>query len=125
QLWADQDPDFVQLWETTRDGSMDALREIFDELGAEFDVWVTESEVEEEGRAMVRELLQRGIAEVSEGLPVVKIDEKLGLEQETYRTMPILRSDGSTLYSTQALALAKKKFDNYDLDQSIWVVDVR
>ena len=125
QLWEDQDPDFVQLWETTRGWSMDELREIFDEFGAEFDVWFTESEVEEEGRAMVRELLQRGIAEISEGLPVVKIDEKLGLEQETYRTMPILRSDGSTLYSTKDLALAKKKFDNYDLDQSIWVVDVR
>ena len=125
QLWEDQDPEFVQLWETTRGWSMDELREIFDEFGAEFDVWFTESEVEEEGRVMVRELLERGIAEISEGLPVVKIDEKLGLEQETYRTMPILRSDGSTLYSTKDLALAKKKFDNYDLDQSIWVVDVR
>ena len=125
QLWEDQDPEFVQLWETTRGWSMDELREIFDEFGAEFDVWFTESEVEDEGRVMVRELMERGIAEISDGLPVVKIDEKLGLEQETYRTMPILRSDGSTLYSTKDLALARKKFQNYDLDQSIWVVDVR
>lgn len=125
QLWEDQDPEFVELWETTRGWSMDELREIFDEFGAEFDVWFTESEVEDEGRVMVRELLERGIAEISDGLPVVKIDEKLGLEQETYRTMPILRSDGSTLYSTKDLALAKKKFEKYDLDQSIWVVDVR
>ncbi len=125
QLWEDQDPEFVQLWETTRGWSMDELREIFDEFGATFDVWFTESEVEDEGRVIVRELLERGIAEISDGLPVVKIDEKLGLEQETYRTMPILRSDGSTLYSTKDLALARKKFQNYDIDQSIWVVDVR
>lgn len=125
QLWEDQDPEFVKLWEITRGWSMDELREIFDEFGATFDVWYTESEVEDEGRTMVRELLERGIAEISEGLPVVKIDEKLGLEQETYRTMPILRSDGSTLYSTKDLALARKKFQNYDIDQSIWVVDVR
>jgi arginyl-tRNA synthetase len=125
QLWEQQDPAFVQLWETTREWSMEELRDIFDEFGATFDVWFTESEVEEDGRAMVRELLERGIAEISDGLPVVKIDEKLGLEQETYRTMPILRSDGSTLYSTKDLALARKKFSNYDLDQSIWVVDVR
>lgn len=125
QLWEKQDPAFVQLWETTREWSMEELREIFDEFGATFDVWFTESEVEEDGRAMVRELLERGIAEISDGLPVVKIDEKLGLEQETYRTMPILRSDGSTLYSTKDLALARKKFSTYDLDQSIWVVDVR
>lgn len=125
QLWEDQDPEFVKLWETTRGWSMDELREIFDEFGAVFDAWFTESEVENEGRAMVRELLERGVAEISEGLPVVKIDEKLGLDQETYHTMPILRSDGSTLYSTKDLALARKKFENYDIDQSIWVVDVR
>lgn len=125
QLWEDQDPEFVQLWETTRGWSMDELREIFAEFGADFDVWFTESEVEDEGRSMVRELLERGVAEISEGLPVVKIDEKLGLENETYRTMPILRSDGSTLYSTKDLALARKKFQNYQIDQSIWVVDVR
>ena len=125
QLWEDQDPEFVKLWETTRDWSMDELKSIFAEFGAEFDVWFSESEVEDEGRAMVRELLERGIAEISDGLPVVKIDEKLGLEHETYRTMPILRSDGSTLYSTKDLALARKKFENYDIDQSIWVVDVR
>lgn len=125
QLWEDQDPEFVKLWEVTRDWSMDELKEIFTEFGAKFDTWFTESEVEDEGRVMVRELLERGVAEISDGLPVVKIDEKLGLEHETYRTMPILRSDGSTLYSTKDLALARKKFQNFDIDQSIWVVDVR
>lgn len=125
QLWEKQAPEFVNLWEVTRGWSMDELREIFNEFGATFDVWYSESEVEDEGREMVRQLLDRGIAEISEGLPVVKIDEKLGLEQETYRTMPILRSDGSTLYSTKDLALARKKFESFDIDQSIWVVDVR
>ncbi|MBX6343082.1 MAG: arginine--tRNA ligase, partial [Thermomicrobiaceae bacterium] len=53
------------------------------------------------------------------------IDEKLGLEKETYRTLPILRSDGTTLYSTKDLALTKIKFEQYGVDRSIWVVDVR
>jgi arginyl-tRNA synthetase len=125
QLWEKKDPEFVQLWETTRQWSMDELEAIFEEFGATFDVWFSESEVEEDGRVIAKELLERGIAEISDGLPVVKIDEKLGLEQETYRTMPILRSDGSTLYSTKDLALAQKKFQEYEVDQAIWVVDVR
>ncbi len=124
-LWEQKDPAFVQLWETTRQWSMDELKAIFDEFGAHFDVWFSESGVEDAGRKIVRELLERGIAEISDGLPVVKIDEKLGLEQETYRTMPILRSDGSTLYSTKDLALAQQKFQDYDVDRAIWVVDVR
>ncbi len=123
--WEAQEPAFVELWRETREWSLADFRRIFDELGATFDVWFFESEVEEEGRRIVQDLLATGIAEVSDGLPVVKIDEKLGLETPTFRTLPILRSDGSTLYSTKDLALTRRKFDEYGVDRAIWVVDVR
>src|SRR5699024_4950674 len=96
QLWEQKDPAFIALWETTRGWSVEELREIFAEFDAHFDAWFWESEVEDAGREIVRELLERGVAEISDGLPVVKIDEKLGLEKDTYRTMPSLRSDGTT-----------------------------
>ncbi|MDQ3043836.1 MAG: arginine--tRNA ligase [Chloroflexota bacterium] len=125
QRWERQEPDFVRLWEETRAWSLADFQRIFTELGARFDVWFFESEVEDEGRQIVQDLLERGIAEISDGLPVVKIDEKLGLERETYRTLPILRSDGTTLYATKDLALTKRKFDQYGVDRAIWVVDAR
>ncbi|MDQ3539288.1 MAG: arginine--tRNA ligase, partial [Chloroflexota bacterium] len=125
QLWETKDPGFVELWQRTRDWSVADLKRIFAEFGSEFDVWFWESEVEDDGRRIVNELLERDIAEISDGLPVVKIDEKLGLETETYRTLPILRSDGTTLYATKDLALTQKKFVDYNVDRAIWVVDVR
>jgi arginyl-tRNA synthetase len=125
QRWERKDPDFMALWEETRQWSLDGFNRIYAELGVPFDVWFYESEVEEEGRAIVNDLLEQGIAEVSDGLPVVKIDEKLGLEKETYRTLPILRSDGTTLYSTKDLSLTRRKFEDYGIDRAIWVVDVR
>jgi len=125
QRWERQEPEFVKLWQETREWSLADFRRIFDELGAHFDVWFFESEVEEEGKKIVAELLEKGIAEISDGLPVVKIDEKLGLKQETYRTLPILRSDGTSLYSTKDLALTKRKFEEFGIDRAIWVVDVR
>lgn len=125
QLWEKKDPAFVRLWEETKAWSMEDFHRIYRQLDIHFDVWFYESQVEEPGRQIVRELLERGVAEISEGLPVVKIDEKLGLEKETYRTLPILRSDGTTLYSTKDLALTKMKFEDYHVDRSIWVVDVR
>jgi arginyl-tRNA synthetase len=125
QRWEQKDPEFVALWRETRQWSLDGFNRIWDELGVHFDVWFFESEVEEEGREIVRQLLDLGIAEISDGLPVVKIDEKLGLEKETYHTMPILRSDGTTLYATKDLALTKRKFEDYGIDRSVWVVDVR
>ncbi len=59
------------------------------------------------------------------GAVIVKIDEKLGLTKEKYRTNILLRSDGTTLYLTKDLALAKVKFEKYHVDRSIYVVDVR
>jgi arginyl-tRNA synthetase len=97
QRWERRDPDFMRLWNETRQWSLDDFNDVYKELGVHFDVWFFESEVEAGGRQIVKELLERGIAEISDGLPVVKIDEKLGLEKETYRTLPILRSDGTTL----------------------------
>jgi len=35
----------------------------------------------------------------------------------------VLKSDGSGLYATKDLALAKRKFDEFHIDQSIYVVD--
>ncbi len=124
RLWEEQDPEFVALWERTKTWSMEEFHRIYRELGVRFDVWFYESEVEDEGREIVQELLDKGIAEVSDGLPVVKIDEKLGLDKETYRVLPILRSNGTTLYSTKDLALTKRKFEDYQIDRAIWVVAV-
>ncbi len=123
--WERKDPALVTLWEQTKAWSMEEFGRIYGELGVRFDRWFYESEVEEPGRAIVQELLDKGIAEISEGLPVVKIDEKLGLEKETYRVLPILRSDGTTLYSTKDLSLTKEKFERYGVDRAIWVIDVR
>ena len=123
--WDRKEKSVVALWEKTRQWSLDELLQLFAELDAPIDVYFYESEVEEPGRVIVQDLLARGIAEISDGLPVVKIDEKLGLTKETYRTLPILRSDGTTLYATKDLPLAAIKFDQYHIDRSIYVVDAR
>lgn len=125
QVWDRKDKELVALWERTRQWSLDELRAIFGQLDAPIDVDFFESQVEESGRTIVKDLLERGIAEISDGLPVVKIDEKLGLAKETYRTLPILRSDGTTLYATKDLALAAVKFGQYHIDRSVYVIDAR
>lgn len=123
--WEAQEPALVALWQATREWSLTDFRRIFDELDAHFDVWFFESEVEEPGKEIVQELVESGLAEISDGLTVVKIDEKLGLTEPVYRTLPILRSDGTSLYSTKDLALTRTKFEEFLIDRAVWVVDVR
>jgi arginyl-tRNA synthetase len=116
------------LWSKLRSWSLDELNDIFDMLEIKMDVWFFESEVDEPAKAIVDELIAKGIAddERPQGGPViVHIDEKLGLKKEKYRSNIILRSDGTTLYLTKDLALAKIKFESYHADRSIYVVDER
>jgi arginyl-tRNA synthetase len=126
--WDAGDPEVRGLWINTRQWSLDELQAILHQLDIHIDVWFYESEVDEPAKEIVEELIARGIAEDERptgGAVIVKIDEKLGLKKEKYRTNVILRSDGTTLYLTKDLALAKRKFEQYHIDRSIYVIDVR
>jgi len=122
------DPYVHDLWYKTREWSLEELRAILDMLDIKMDVWFYESEADEQSKVIVQELIQRGIAEDErpQGGPViVKIDEKLGLKKDKYRTAVLLRNDGTSLYLAKDLALAKVKFEQYHVDRSIYVVDFR
>jgi arginyl-tRNA synthetase len=126
--WEASDPYVHELWRVTREWSLEEFRDILGMLDIKMDVWFYESEANKLGKEIVDELIAKGIAEderATGGPVIVKIDEKLGLTKEKYRTMVILRSDGTTLYSTKDLALAKQKFEKYHVDRSIYVVDFR
>ncbi len=126
--WDTNDKHVRELWLKTREWSLDELRDILRILDVKMDVWFFESEVDEPAKAIVDDLIAKGIADDERsqgGAVIVKIDEKLGLTKEKYRTNIILRSDGTTLYLTKDLALAKVKFEQYHVDRSIYVVDVR
>jgi arginyl-tRNA synthetase len=126
--WDTGDPYVRELWAVTREWSLEELRDILRMMDVKIDVWFYESEVDEPSKAIVDELIERGLAEderAKGGPVIIKIDEKLGLTKEKYRTAVILRSDGTSLYLTKDLALAKVKFETYHVDRSIYVVDFR
>lgn len=125
--WDERDPALVALWEKTRAWSLEGFDHIYEILGEQFDVVFYESEFQEPGKAVVEELVERQLAvdERPEGPVVVKLDELLGLEGETFRSLVILRSDGTPLYSTNDLPLAIRKFDEWQIDRSVYVIDVR
>ncbi len=126
QKWESNDPEIVDLWKRTRQWSLDDFDRIYRLLRVEFDVLFYEHEVEEEGKKIVEEIIAQGLAtDLRPNGPVlVEIDKHLGHENPDYRTLVILRSDGTSLYSTKDLALAKRKFQEYGVDRSIYVVDV-
>jgi len=125
--WDNQDPEIVALWEETRQWSLDGFQDLYQELDIQFDRLYSNSEVEFQGKEMVDSLIEQGIAEDlrPDDAVIVRLDDLLGLKKEKYRVLVVLRSDGTALYATEDLALAKLKFEEYDLTRSIYVVDVR
>ncbi len=124
--WNAGDTEIVGLWEKTRQWSLEGFEQIYAILGEEFDKYYFESEVEAPGIEMVAKMIADGIAQ--DGRPdeavIVDLDALAGTEDE-YRVLVVLRSDGSSLYATKDLALAVMKFEEYNLDKSIYVIDVR
>jgi arginyl-tRNA synthetase len=129
KLWDQRDREVVNCWQETRQWSLDGFNQMYEILGIHFDRYYFNSMFEKPGKEIVQELIDRGIAEderATGGAVIVKLDEKLGLKEEKYRVMVVQRSDGTALYATEDLALARQKFLDYpDLLKSYYVVDVR
>ena len=124
--WNARDPEIVELWKKTREWSLEGFQEIYDLLGEDFDRIYFESEVEDPGVVLVEEMVKNGLAEDErpDGPVFMDLDAAVGTEDE-YRVLVLLRSDGSSLYATKDLPLAIRKFKEFNLDQSIYVIDVR
>ncbi|MDY6845851.1 MAG: arginine--tRNA ligase [Chloroflexota bacterium] len=124
--WNAKDPEVVALWKKTRQWSLEGFKQIYDQLGEDFDRIYFESEVEEPGVELVEEMVRNGLAQDlrPEEPVIIDLDARAGTHDE-YRVLVLLRSDGSSLYATKDLPLAIKKFEEYDLDESIYVIDVR
>ncbi|HLD19079.1 MAG TPA: arginine--tRNA ligase [Candidatus Nanoarchaeia archaeon] len=110
------DKELTKLWNETRQWCLDEFNEIYDEINVNFDVFFFESEVEKPGKILVQEMLKKGIAKESDGAIIVDL-EKYKLD-----VFVILKSDGTSLYSTKDLALAKQKFEQFGVERSIHVV---
>lgn len=107
---------WFELWKKTRDWSLNAYHEIYKWVGAEFDRDFYESEVSQESQAIVDEYLKKGVFKVDQGAVGADLSEhKLGF-------MLARKRDGNTLYATKDLALARRKFDEFKIDRSVYVV---
>lgn len=115
-----RDPTIHALWDQTRKWSLEDFAEIYRWCDVHFDRDFFESEVDQAGLLLVEEFLKKGVFVESEGA--------VGIVNEEIKHMPFFmlrKRDMTGLYSTKDLALARLKFEEYAVDRSIYVVDVR
>jgi len=111
-----QDKRIADLWAMTKKWSLDEFKRIYSWLDARFDVDFFESECSEPSRLLVEQYRNKVFFDSNGALGADLSKYKLGF-------CMVLKSDGTGLYATKDLALAKRKFDEYQIDESIYVVD--
>lgn len=111
--------EFFELWKMTREWSVTLMHDVYRWANIQFDKWYWESEMDSPSLAYVKELLAEGKLIVSQG--AVGMD----LSADNLGFCMLLKSDGTGLYATKDLELARRKFQENHIEQSIYVVDMR
>lgn len=107
------------LWEKTRKMSIDSWLPIYKELNTHFDIHFFESEFEQPGRQIMEELLKKSIAKISEGATIIDFAD---FGYKDLGVLVFLRKDKTVLYAGKDLALAERKFREFKMQGSIYVV---
>ncbi len=110
------DKEIIQVWKKIRDWVIQGYEETYKTFGFKFDKIYYESEIYKSGKDVVLDAYKRGIFFEEDGAIIAPL-EKYNLPNKV-----VLKSDGTSLYITQDIYLAKRKFEDYKLDKSIYVV---
>ncbi|MDI3473697.1 MAG: arginyl-tRNA synthetase [Candidatus Woesearchaeota archaeon] len=114
--WEENDEEVISAWRKIREFVIEGYKETYKKLGCLFDKEYFESDIYKEGKEIIMEGLKKGIFKEKDGAIIAPL-EKFGLPDKV-----LIKSNGTALYITQDIALTKKKFEDFDIDYSIYVV---
>ena len=123
--WESSDPETLKLWEMMNGWVYDGFAETYQKLGLEFDAFYFESQTYNLGKDLIQAGLEKGAFVVAEdGAVIAKLPvDEFGTQKDgSQKVETLLRSDGTSVYITQDIGTAKMKFDEHQLDRSIYVV---
>ncbi len=115
--WEQGDKEILALWKKMNNWVYKGFQETYNSLGVDFDIYYHESEFYHKGKKIIDESLKKGLLKKSKNGAIYADLEEFGLPEKY-----VLRADGTTVYTTQDIYLAKLKFEQYDLDKSLYVV---
>jgi arginyl-tRNA synthetase len=115
--WEAGDKEVYSLWQTMNGWVYKGFDESYKQLGVDFDKMYYESDTYLLGKAIVEEGLRKGVLfKKEDGSVWIDLTED-GLDQKL-----LLRADGTSVYMTQDLGTAKLKYNDFKLNQSVYVI---
>ncbi len=115
--WEQGDEETVALWEKMNGWVYDGFDVSYARMGVDFDKRYYESNTYLLGKSVVEKGLKSGVFFKKEDGSVWVDLEDEGLDQKL-----LLRADGTSVYITQDIGTAIEKYNDYNLDESIYVI---
>ncbi|MFC6999075.1 arginine--tRNA ligase [Rufibacter roseus] len=117
QKWEQGDQETIALWEKMNGWVYDGFHATYKNIGVDFDKFYYESNTYLLGKDRVEEGLDKGVFfKKADGSVWVDLTEE-GLDEKL-----LLRADGTSVYITQDLGTAELKYEDFQYDQSVYVV---
>lgn len=116
QKWEEGDKKVLALWKKMNKWALDGFDETYKKFQIKHDAEFFESEIYEKGKEIVMKGLKDKIFQKKKDGAIFA-----DLKKEKLGEKILLRLDGTSVYMTQDLYLAKLKFDKYKIDKSIIV----
>ena len=113
QKWENNDKGIRMLWQKMNEWAQEGFKETFKKFDLTFDKVYKESEIYQEGTKIIKEAAKKGIFSIDATGAVIAM-----LEPELPNKI-LLRSDGTAIYMTQDIALARQKYQDFTIDRSI------
>lgn len=108
--------DYHEKWQTIKSYTIDELSKTYKRLGVQFDEYHWESMYSANNIQNILSIM------TNQGL-LLEDEEKRKVMDVNNKKVPILKSDGSTLYLTRDIAAAVDRFEKFHFDAMYYVVD--
>jgi len=115
--WEQKDKETIELWKKMRKWVLDGFRETYEKIGSSFDEFFFESDFYDKAKPLIELGLKKGVFEKEDNGAIVARLKEYGFPDKT-----VLRSDGTSIYISNDLALTKHKWEEFKLDKNIWCV---
>ncbi|WP_257668021.1 arginine--tRNA ligase [Parapedobacter tibetensis] len=117
QKWEAGDQEVITLWKTMNGWVYAGFEQTYGRLGVRFDRYYYESDTYLLGKDIIQEGLDKGVFFKKEDNSIWIDLTNEGLDEKL-----VLRGDGTSVYITQDLGTAQLKYDDFGMDESIYVV---
>ena len=110
-------PGYKALWKHVVETSKLDIKEVYDELSCEFDLWLGESDADPYVEDVVKIFKDKGLAKLDDGALIV--DVKKADDKKEMPPILLVKSNGTAGYQTTEMATLYSRMKDYDLDE-VW-----